>query len=85
MELKKFNQFISEEKGYIHGDRLVTKMRHHIGKNVNVTGGMGEVCKLLSIDVFDVGGILRYYGTIERIRGKKSFKSRRMLTHIQPV
>jgi len=57
-------------------------MFRHIGKQVLFNGEQG---KLISIDPVQKGRMIRYYGTIERIRGENTYTSKKLISTLEKV
>ena len=81
--LSKFFAEKSRKEGFrVVGFAEATKMIPYIGRYVIVEG---EKCKLTSIEPIKHNGFMKYYGVIERIRGKKTFVSRKLVSTLKPA
>ena len=67
----------------VMGFQTALAMFQHIGKDVLFNGT--DTGKLISIDPIQRGEMIRYYGTIERVRGEHTFTSRKLISTLEKI
>ena len=74
-----------EREGFrVIGFQKARNMFTHIGKDV-LFDNDSETGKLTAIAPIEKGKFVYYYGTIERVRDKKVFTSRRLITTLEKI